>query len=394
MKVVIVSFFYDENLDNEEALLRRHYTTTGWAEGLQRNGVEVVVINRFYRDSKLVKNNVCYLFVKDKLGPSFSAWQVPLHFLKKISSLQADIVHLHHLTLSPQTSLLRLLLPRETAIVIQHHGGKTPAKIKRFIHNTIHQVADGFFFVSGEQGKEWFMGNRQYKKVFEVMEGSTFFNYNNRDQARQAGYYNRDEARKKTGITGSPVFLWVGRLDDNKDPLTVLDGFETIRKVYKEASLYMIYSDEKLLERVIQQCEGNQSLGSNVFLTGRIAHEQIEMYYNSADYFVLGSHYEGSGYALSEALRCGCVPIVTAIPSFRMMTNNGQLGALWHPGDAGSFVASVKNAMGKPLSQEARACINYYNDALSFDAIAEKAICHYQKLLEKRRKFKTALSNA
>ncbi len=52
------------------------------------------------------------------------------------------------------------------------------------------------------------------------------------------------------------------------------------------------------------------------------------MYYNSADYFVLGSHYEGSGFSLVEAMSCGVIPIVTDIPSFRMMTNNGKIGTL------------------------------------------------------------------
>ena len=34
----------------------------------------------------------------------------------------------------------------------------------------------------------------------------------------------REQAREMTGVTGSPALLWVGRLNANKDPLTVLDG--------------------------------------------------------------------------------------------------------------------------------------------------------------------------
>ena len=32
----------------------------------------------------------------------------------------------------------------------------------------------------------------------------------------------RDEARRSSGVEGSPAMLWVGRLNANKDPLTVL----------------------------------------------------------------------------------------------------------------------------------------------------------------------------
>src|SRR6185503_19007606 len=167
---------------------------------------------------------------------------------------------------------------------------------------------------------------------------------------------DRSEARKQTGIEGRPVFLWVGRLDKNKDPLTVLDGFTEIVADHPNASLYMIWSDDQLSGEVSRKTTENKVLTRSVKLLGPVAHENIEAYYHSADYFVLGSHYEGSGYALSEALRCGCVPIVTDIPSFRMMTNMGQFGALWKPGDKDSFVEAVVKATNNPLLTEANAC--------------------------------------
>ena len=123
-------------------------------------------------------------------------------------------------------------------------------------------------------------------------------------------------------------------------------------------------------------------------MLGKIPHQEIQNYYDSADYFVLGSHYEGSGYALSEALRCGCVPIVTDIPSFRMMTKNGKLGALWEPGKKLSFIQAANRAMDKPLKEEAAACVDFFKKALSFDAIAGQAKKHFQKIIEFRARKK------
>jgi glycosyltransferase involved in cell wall biosynthesis len=105
---------------------------------------------------------------------------------------------------------------------------------------------------------------------------------------------------------------------------------------------------------------------------------------------VLGSHYEGSGYALSEALRCGCIPIVTDIPSFRMMTNNGQLGALWQTGNKESFIEAVSAAIEKPLLQESNVCIEFFKKTLSFDAIAKQALPHYQQAVQYRLQKKSA----
>ncbi|MBL7742134.1 MAG: glycosyltransferase family 4 protein [Chitinophagaceae bacterium] len=386
MKVVHVSFYYDETFTTEECLLEQHYTITGWAEALQRKGAEVIVISRFHRENSFQKNKVHYHFIKDSLKAKPKGWQLPLKLLKKISRLNADIVHLHHLTLSLQTILLRMLLPEKTAIVIQHHGGPLPVKKRRVVHNFFNSVADGYFFTTFEQGHEWFMNKKQAGRVMPVMEGATFFTYGNRDATNILSNNDKNALRIKTGMKGSPVFLWVGRLDRNKDPLTVLDGFWILLKIYPEAKLYMAYSDDKLANAVNKKVDGSPMLRENVFLFGNIPHTEIEMYYNAADYFVLGSHYEGSGYALSEALRCGCVPIITDIPSFRMMTNNGRLGALWEPGNSDSFVKAAILAIDKPRNKEANACIDFFKEYLSFDAIAGVAMQHYQKMIRSRSK--------
>ena len=384
MKVVLVSFFYNETLTTEEELLRQHYTITGWAEALQRKAAEVIVMSRFSRENSFEKNGVQYYFIKDRLGALLRWWHLPLKFLRKIKSLDADVVHLHNFTLSLLTFLLRLMLDKKTAIIIQHHGGRPPGKIKRFFHNLLNSVADGFFFTTIDQGKEWFMKKKRPRKIMPVMEGATFFNYEDRDAARVIRYYDRNLARKNTGITSFPVFLWVGRLDSNKDPGTVLDGFEILFEQYREAGLYMIYNDDALLNQVKKKVEGSEILRNKVHLLGKIAHEEIEQYYNSADYFVLGSHYEGSGYALSEALLCGCVPVVTNIPSFQMMTNGGQLGALWDPGNKNSFIEALISATNKSLKNEANACIDFFKQTLSFNAIAGIALVHYRKAIDSR----------
>src|SRR5947207_4485752 len=50
---------------NEQQLLGRYYTITGWAEALQRKGIDVSVVNRFHKESFLEVNKVKYHFVKD-----------------------------------------------------------------------------------------------------------------------------------------------------------------------------------------------------------------------------------------------------------------------------------------------------------------------------------------
>jgi len=388
MRIVDVSYDYDETLATEEELLEQHYTTVGWAESLAKMGAEVIVLKRFFKNSSFKKNNVQYFFVKDSYSSSIRSWQMPFRVFKKIALMQPDIVHLHHFSRSLQTFVLRFFLKKKTAIVIQHHGGPTPKGKKKAIHDRFNAIADAFFFTTVEQGEEWFPNKKVHNKILPVMEGGTFFNYNNRLEEKRLFYHSRNEARKISNINGDPVFLWVGRLDENKDPLTILDGFDEVFQKYPAAKLYMIYGEDNLIGGVKNKIDNSNILEPRVKLLGKIAHHEIENYYNCADYFVLGSHYEAGGYALSEALRCGCVPIVTDIPSFRMMTEDGQLGALWEPGNKNSFIQAAICAIDKPLKEEAERCIDFFMKDLSFDAIAEQAKKHYQKTIELRTKKK------
>src|SRR5260370_36556955 len=103
MKIAQVSFFYDKSLTTAEEYLKQQYTITGWAEALQRKGVEAIVICRFNKDISFEKNNVQYRFINDSIGSTFRWWRLPLKFLKKVRELDADVVHLHNFTLSVQT---------------------------------------------------------------------------------------------------------------------------------------------------------------------------------------------------------------------------------------------------------------------------------------------------
>jgi glycosyltransferase involved in cell wall biosynthesis len=383
MKIVHVHFDYDNSFQTERDLLEKYYTVTGWAEALQRNGADVVVINRFYKDSFLEENNVQYHFIQDSLPPKLKAWHVPLKLFQKIKALDVDVIHLHHLSLALQTYILRSLLKTKTALIIQHHGGPSPGKITKIIYDLLNRAADGYFFTDNDQGKQWFKRRREFAKVMSVMEGATFFDFAERNSEKTA-VRNRNDNPQKTPINNSPVFLWAGNLIARKDPLTVLDGFQDLFSKNNRGTLFMVYRDGQLLEQVRQRINGSAILRERVHLIGDVLHREMESYYYNADYFVLGSHAEGSGYALSEALSCGCVPVVTDIPSFRMMTNNGQLGALWNPGNKNSFVEAATKAMNKNLGTEAQACINFYRQNLSFDAIAQTAIGHYKKVISNR----------
>jgi glycosyltransferase involved in cell wall biosynthesis len=383
MRIVDVSFIYDEGLQTVEEQLKQHYTSVAWVEAIQRAGAEVISVKRFSQEKSFTQNDVQYYFFKDRFGGKLKPWQVPYRLLKEIARLNADVVHLHGFGFSFNTILLRSMLKKKTAIVVQDHsstGGK-----RKYLHQFLNRSADGYFFTSIEQGEKWLQFKSQFKKIMPVIEGCPLFNYEDRDHHRNLDYHDRNETRKNTSMNGDPVFLWVGRLLPVKDPLTVLNGFEILFEKYPDGKLFMIYADESLLNEVKEKINSSSILKNRVQLLGRIDHEALENYYHSADYFVLGSLSEGTCYSLSEALSCGCIPIITAIPTFKTMTNNGQLGALWEVGNKNSFVEAAMIAMNKSVEQEAKACIDFFKNNLSYKAIAKNAILYYEKAIAFRQ---------
>ena len=96
---------------------------------------------------------------------------------------------------------------------------------------------------------------------------------------------------------------------------------------------------------VQQWLNTNPVAAAQVTLIGSLPHAELEDIYNSADLFLLGSHQESCGYAVLEALACGVMPVVTDIPSFRVLTGNGSVGGLWPVGNADALARVLKNVI-------------------------------------------------
>ena len=292
----------------------------------------------------LKQDGIEYFLVKDNHRNDLKWYQTPSVFHKKVAENEHDIIHINSFNYAYQASILKSKFP-QSKIVIQHHAENPRNPIKRFLIRYFSSSLDGFIFSSGEIYNEWLEEKiiPAGKNFAEILEGSSNFTF-----------MNRNEMRNKTGLNGKPILLWVGRLNENKDPITILSGFAKLLNDFPEARLYMIFSEDQLKHQVSSFIKQNLLLKKSVTLLGFIDHKDICDYYNSADYFVLGSHYEGSGYSLVEAMSCGVVPIVTDIPSFRMITNKGKIGALWKCGDADSFYKNAKEIINKPLEVESQ----------------------------------------
>ena len=386
MRIVQVNYAFDEALADPEALLAEYTTLTGWSEALAAGGAErVMVAQRFRRNATLTRNRIDYIFCRDEGDAHPRPWTWPRRLHQAVADVQPDIVHLNGLIFPVQTWLLRQVLPRRSALVVQDHGsgeplvgGSTPdgLRLPRRLRQRGLRKADGFMFSAAGQELAWRAAGliAPTQQVYRVMEASTTLRRMERATARQA-----------TGVDGAPAVLWVGRLNGNKDPLTVLDGFETSLARLPEATLTMIYSAEDLLPAVQDRLRGSSALRRCVRLVGRVPHRLMPAFYSAADLFVLGSHHEGSGYALLEALACGVAPVVTDIPPFRVMTAEGSIGALWTPGDLSGFARALVEVAGRGAEYWRGRILEHFDRALSWAAVGAEAMKAYRDAVMKRR---------
>ena len=123
-------------------------------------------------------------------------------------------------------------------------------------------------------------------------------------------------------------------------------------------------------------------------LVGPVPRERIATYFSAADFFVVGSHHEGSGYALMEACACGAVPVVTDIPTFRLLTG-GAAGALWPTGDAAAFASALADVGVRDLQIERAQLADHFSRVLTWDAVGRRALEIYEDVVARRRAMRT-----
>lgn len=355
MKFVFASYI-SSDYNDPAAWLERIKAYTGVLETVAVNH-EVISIEQINYEGDEVKNGVNYQFIKFN-----KRWYSPLKLNLFISRQEPDVVFIHSLHFPLQVMLLRLLLGRKPKIIIQNHAEKPFTGIKRRLVRLAERSVNAYLFASLAMGLEWIVKGslKAPDKIHEVMELSSFFHP-----------IPKETARLKTGITDANAFLWVGRLDQNKDPLTVIKAFLKFAAVKSSACLYMIYHTDELLPQ-IQELLRNEPNTKAIKLIGKVPNDDLLYWYNSVDFIVAGSHYEGSGTAVCEAMSCGCIPLITDIFSFRMMSDNGKIGMLYEAGNEVELLAALQQINSLNISAEKEKALTYFKSTLSFEAIARR----------------------
>ena len=349
MRIVSTSYSNTPEYTNPVAWLKRISFYTGILEELAKDH-EVTSIERIRYRGRLSQNGVDYRFIDLRKKTVL----FPFEMHRMIRRIQPDVVLVNGFIFPLQIIQLRLKLGLRPKIIVLHRAEKPFSGLKGKLQQLADRCVDGYLFSSREGAGQWIRNGiiSSASKIHQVVQASSRF---------------RPLAEKNGGDT-TPRFLWVGRLEKNKDPLTVVKAFICFLQTHPDVSLFMIFQTEELLETVRQMTMSFPSIQ----LIGKVEHQQLSSWYQSADFIVSGSHYEGGGTVISEAMSCGCIPVITDIPSFRAITGYGKCGLLYEAGNELALVEKLEEAVRMDRASEREKVLKQFGEELSFPAIAGK----------------------
>lgn len=378
LHIAHVGFYRDPRERDAEQLLNDWPSLSLVAEAVVHAGARVSVVQAAAYTQRLTRSGVDYRFLATALGESMVGNRSLAEFVR---SAAVDVFHVHGLGFPRETAALAELAP-SIPILLQDHADRPPRFWRRGTWRRGFAAASAVAFCAVEQARPFQRAGLipGGMNIFEIPESTSVFTPGDRTQAR-----------RQTQLHGDPCVLWVAHLDKNKDPLTVLAGFSRAARSLPGLRLWCCFQKAPLLEEVQQRIANDPNLRGRVELLGPVPHAGVELMMRAADIFVSGSHREGSGYALIEALACGLPPVVTDIPSFRALTGDGAVGRLWECGDADSLCASLRSIALQPAEALRTATRAHFERELSPAALGRKLGEAYLQLARPDVQFDTRL---
>lgn len=368
MRIVHLSYARIRNYNDPEKWLSRINFFSALAEEMAKTQ-EVKSVHCIQYSGVLKRNGVEYHFIERSGIEITFPLKLHRHILRE---LRPDIIIVHGFHFPLQVLLLNRAIS-SAKIIIQHHSERPLGHVKGFLQRLVDKFTSAYFFPSIEQAKAWVDKGQisTIKKVHEVTEVPSVF-------------YPIDKGKAKavTNVDGARIYLWVGRFDSNKDPLTLVKGFVEFARSYDDVRLYIVHQSDELIDQVKLTIREANELSGKIVLVGKVAHAELLYWFNSADFIISTSHYEGMGVAVCEAMSCGSIPILSDIPSFRAMTGDGECGLLFSPGDVDDLKNKLIESRSMHLSIEREKVIERYQRSMSAAAISKKMISVCEEVLK------------
>lgn len=190
---------------------------------------------------------------------------------------------------------------------------------------------------------------------------------------------SKNEARDRLNIPKDRlVLLNLAALEPYKGQEYLIRAMKTVASSRKDTVLYIVGkgSLKGYLQSLIDEC----GLQNRVILAGGDkSAEEIALWMNCCDLFVLPSLSEGNPTVMFEALGCGKPFIGTNVGGIPEIIVNEEIGLLVDPGDHDGLSVIMLKALDKTWNEE---CIREYANRYSWENISNDIVKLYQSVLD------------
>ena len=169
-----------------------------------------------------------------------------------------------------------------------------------------------------------------------------------------------DQFRKELNLDSNHLLLGsVGRLSNQKDPITMIEAFLIVSKNFPNAHLTLV-GDGELRDEILIKIDQLQ-LNGRVHLTGN--KNDPWKIYHSLDLFIMSSIYEGLGRSITEALSCGVPVVCTSVEGVPEIVRDNETGILVPPKDPSALATGIIKSLNdmdnaRKMAEEGRKFVN------------------------------------
>jgi len=185
------------------------------------------------------------------------------------------------------------------------------------------------------------------------------------------------EARKKLGLPlNKKILLSVGNLVDVKGHTYLVDAMRIVLKKRNDVILVIVGSGP--LKERLQKKAKKLGLNEKILFVGWKKHNEIPLWMNGSDLFVLPSLSEGFPTVIPEAMACGKPVIGTRVGGVPEIVSHQELGILLNPGDSEVAASSILEALDKEWKPE---IIAHHAKRYSWNNLVKQILRVYQEVM-------------
>jgi len=177
---------------------------------------------------------------------------------------------------------------------------------------------------------------------------------------------NRSECRSNLGLPDKKIILLtIGNLLDVKGHRFLIDAMNLIRS--KRDDLLCIIIGDGILKSKLNNQIKKLKLENNIFLIGQKPHDEISLWMNACDLFILPSLTEGNPTVMFEALGCGKPFVGTKVGGVPEIITSDKYGLLVEPANSNDLAEKIMLALDRDWNHEA---ISDYAAQFTWESIA------------------------